>query len=106
VEPGRAHFWVRTDVPLVADEEVSSLSRMVGLLDVANGLTVRADPTAVLFPNVDLTAHVIDQPQGEWVGFDTAVSFGPTGVGLTASVIHDERGPIGTSAQSLTVRPR
>jgi hypothetical protein len=106
VEPGRAHFWVRTDVPLVADEEVGPLSRMVGLLDVANGLTVRAEPTEVLFPNVDLTAHVIDQPQGEWVGFDTAVSFGPTGVGLTASVIHDERGPIGTSSQSLTIRPR
>jgi hypothetical protein len=106
VEPGRAHFWVRTDVPLVADEEVGPLSRMVGLLDVANGLTVRAEPTAVLFPNVDLTAHVVDQPQGEWIGFDTSVSFGPTGVGLTASVLHDERGPIGTSSQSLTIRPR
>jgi hypothetical protein len=106
VEPGRAHFWVRTDVPLVADEEVGRLSRMAGLLDIANGMTVRAEPTEVLFPNVDLTAHVVDQPQGEWIGFDTSVSFGPTGVGLTASVLHDERGPIGTSSQSLTVRPR
>jgi hypothetical protein len=106
LEPGRAHFWVRTDVPLVADEEVGRLSRMAGLLDIANGMTVRAEPTEVLFPNVDLTAHVVDQPQGEWIGFDTSVSFGPTGVGLTASVLHDERGPIGTSSQSLTVRPR
>ncbi len=105
VEPGRAQFWVRTDVPLVPDEEISPLSRLAGLLDIANGMAVRAEPTEVLFPNVDLTAHLVDQPHGEWVGFDTTVSFGPTGVGLTASVVHDERGPIGTSAQSLTVRP-
>jgi hypothetical protein len=104
-EPGRAHVWVRTDVPLVADEEISPLSRTAGLLDVANGMTVRAEPTEVLFPNVDLTAHFVDQPQGEWLGLDTAVSFGPTGVGLTSSTVHDERGPIGTSSQSLTVRP-
>jgi hypothetical protein len=105
LSPGRASVWVRTDVPLVADEPVSSLSRFVGLLDIANGMTVRAAPTAVLFPNIDLTAHFFDQPQGRWLGLDTRVSFGPGGLGLTASVIHDQRGPIGTSSQSLTVRP-
>src|SRR5262249_55483685 len=104
--PGRAGVWVRTDVPLVADEQVSPTSRIVGLLDVANGMTVRAVPSAVLFPNVDLTAHFFDQPQGEWLGLDISVSFGPRGLGLTTSVLHDERGPIGTSSQCLTVRPR
>jgi hypothetical protein len=103
---GRAGIWVRTQVPLVADEQVSAMSRFVGLLDVANGMTVRADPTAVLFPNVDLTAHFFDQPQGEWLGLDVTVSFGPGGLGLTTSVLQDERGPIGTSSQCLTVRPR
>jgi hypothetical protein len=105
-QPGRAGFWVRTVVPLVADEAVSRLSRTTGLLDIANGMTVRAQPGEVLFPNIDLTAHFFEQPAGEWVGFDTRVSFGTGGLGLTASVVHDERGPVGTSAQSLTVRPR
>jgi hypothetical protein len=106
VEPGRASVWVRTPVPLLADEPVSDLSRFAGLLDIANGMTVRAAPEQVLFPNVDLTAHFFDRPQGEWLGLDTTVSFGPGGVGLTTSVVHDMRGPIGTSSQSLTVRPR
>jgi hypothetical protein len=106
IRPGRASFWVRTDVPLVADEEVSSLGRAAGLLDIANGMAVRVAPEDVLFPNLDLTAHLFAEPEGDWLGFDTSVSFGANGVGLTASVIHDERGPIGTSAQSLTVRPR
>jgi Thioesterase-like superfamily len=104
-EPGRAHYWVRTPVSLVNDEEASPLARAVGLLDVANGMTVRAAPTEVAFPNVDLTAHLFAQPSGDWLGFDTTVSFGATGLGLTTSVIHDEHGPLGTSSQLLTVRP-
>lgn len=103
--PGRAMFWVRTALPLVAGEDTSALARAVGLFDIANGMAVRADPREVAFPNVDLTAHLFDQPQGAWVGFDTTVSFSPEGIGLTSSVLHDERGPVGTLAQVLTVRP-
>ena len=103
-EPGRARYWVRSRTTLL-DEPVSDLARFAGLLDIANGMTVRADPREVVFPNLDLTAHLFDQPRGEWVGFDTSVSFGPSGLGLTSSVVHDERGPVGTVAQVLTVRP-
>ncbi|MFD1507342.1 thioesterase family protein [Georgenia yuyongxinii] len=105
VEPGRAAFWVRTPLPLVHGEEVSRLASAAGLFDIANGMTVRVDPRDVAFPNVDLTAHLFTQPRGDWLGFDTTVSFGPSGLGLTSSVIHDSGGPIGTIAQILTVRP-
>lgn len=104
-EPGRARFWVRTGTPLLDDEPISDLARFAGLLDIANGMTVRADPGEVAFPNVDLTAHFFAEPRGEWVGFDTSVSFGPTGLGVTSSVLHSEDGPVGTLAQLLTVRP-
>jgi hypothetical protein len=102
--PGRARYWVRTDVPLV-DEPTSPLASAAGLFDIANGMTVRADPRRVAFPNVDLTAHLVRSPQPGWLGFDTTVSFGPDGRGLTSSVLHDEQGPLGTVAQTLTVRP-
>ncbi len=105
-EPGRGWFWVRTDVPLVADEAVSPTARIAGLLDIANGMTVRADPADVHFPNVDLTAHLLRVPVGEWLGIDTSVTFGDNGIGLTSSRLHDAAGPLGTLAQSLTVRPR
>ncbi len=103
-EPGRARYWVRTDVPLL-DEPVSPLASAAGLFDIANGMAVRVDPRSVAFPNVDLTAHLVRDPEPGWLGFDTTVTFGPTGHGLTSSVLHDERGPFGTVAQSLTVRP-
>ena len=103
--PGRAHFWVRTDEPLVADEPVSPTAAAVGLLDIANGMTVREDPGRVAFPNLDLTAYLVREPREGWVGFDTSVTFGDNGIGLTSSVLHDEQGPIGTLGQILTVRP-
>ncbi|MFC7490673.1 MULTISPECIES: thioesterase family protein [unclassified Knoellia] len=104
--PGRAHFWARTDEPLVADEPVSTTAAAIGVLDIANGMTVREDPTRVAFPNLDLTAHMVRAPRPGWVGFDTTVTFGDDGIGLTSSVVHDEDGPIGTLNQILTVRPR
>lgn len=104
-QPGRALAWVRTDVPLLAEVEVSTLARAAALLDIVNGMSVRADPRAVAFPNVDLTAHLLRPPEGDWLGFDLTVSFGPDGVGLTSSVLHDTTGPLGTVAQVLTVRP-
>jgi hypothetical protein len=105
IEPGRASFWVRTPVPLLEGEPVSPLASAAGLFDISNGMTVRADPREVAFPNVDLTAHLFREPRGEWLGFDTAVSFGPGGLGVTSSTIHDVNGPIGTVLQALTVRP-
>ena len=105
-QPGRAGFWIRTGHALVGGEQASPLARAAGLLDLANGMTVRADPRSVMFPNLDLTAHFFDNPDEEWIGFDTSVSFGSNGTGVTNSVVHAASGPIGTVAQMLTVRPR
>ena len=103
--PGRGAYWVRTDVPLL-DEPVGPTATAAGLLDIANGMTVRADPGEVAFPNLDLTAHLVRRPQPGWLGFDTTVTFGASGHGLTSTTLHDEAGPLGTLAQVLTVRPR
>lgn len=105
-EPGRARCWLRSGVALLAGEAVSVTANALRLVDAANGMTVRRPIDEVAFPNVDLTAHLDRQPVSGWVGFDTAVSFGPTGLGMTTSVLHDERGPFGVATQSLTVRPR
>jgi hypothetical protein len=54
---------------------------------------------------VDLTVHLVREPVSAWVGLDTHVTFGGTGLGLTASELHDEAGYLGQVAQALTVRP-
>ncbi len=102
--PGRARSWIRTRLPLVNGEPDPPAAGFVKLIDTANGLAVREDPGSVFYANVDLTVHFIREPVAGWIGFDTRVSFGPTGLGETFSVLSDAHGPVGTAAQSLTVR--
>lgn len=103
--PGRNRVWQRTPHPLVEGEEVAPLARWIGLIDGANGIAVRERPDAWMFPNLDLTVHLHRLPEGEWVGFDTTVTFGPSGHGITSTELHDERGHVGRASQTLTVRP-
>ncbi len=102
--PGRGRSWLRTTYPLVAGEVDPPTAGFVKLVDTANGLVVREDPGHTFFANVDLTIHFLRQPQAGWVGFDTRVNFGPSGLGETFTVLSDVHGPVGTAAQSLTVR--
>lgn len=104
--PGCGRVWLRTDVTLVAGVKVSPTAAFVGLVDTANGVVVRESPDGWMFPNVDLSIHLFRQPVAGWVGLDTTVTFGATGVGLTSSTLHDSRGPVGRSEQLLTLRPR
>lgn len=103
--PGRAAAWVTTGLELVAGESAGALASYAALIDTANGIAVRRRPEDWMFPNLDLTVHFFRPPAGAWVGLDTTVSFGPTGQGLTSSILHDVHGPVGTAAQLLTVRP-
>ncbi len=103
--PGHGRVWIRTDITLVEGVSVSSTAAFIGLTDTANGIVVRESPGQWMFPNVDLSVHLFRQPVAGWVGFDTRVTFGPDGVGLTSSTLHDEHGPVGRCEQILTVRP-
>ncbi|AMJ44765.1 thioesterase family protein [Corynebacterium stationis] len=105
-ELGRGFAWWQTDTKLIESEPVSNLAAFMGLMDMTNGIVVRKDPSEVIYPNLDLTAHLFRMPEGKWLGADVSVSFGANGIGETHSVIHDENGPVGTCSQILTVRPR
>ena len=104
LEPGRATAWLSTPNTLVEGEEAGALASYVMLVDTANGLAARESPTSWAFPNVDLTIHLHRQPEGRWVGLDSSAVFGPSGHGITSSVLHDVMGPIGRAQQMLTVR--
>ncbi|MBZ2197619.1 thioesterase family protein [Occultella gossypii] len=103
--PGRTTAWLRTGTDLVAGESVSPHAAFIALVDTANGIAVRQPPTAWMYPNLDLTVHLHRQPAGAWVGLDTSVTFGPSGLGLTSTTLHDVAGPVGRAEQILTVRP-
>jgi hypothetical protein len=103
--PGHARAWIRARPTLIDGMDVDPLARFVTLVDTANGIATRADTRRWTFPNTDLSIHVFRAPAGEWVGFETEVVFGPSGVGVTSSTLYDEDGPVGRAEQILTVRP-
>ncbi|MCH8611748.1 thioesterase family protein [Arsenicicoccus dermatophilus] len=103
-EPGRGQAWLTTHTGLVAGEESSEVARFVGLVDTANGIAVREHPGEWMFPNVDLTIHLFRRPRFGWLGLNTEVTFGETGLGITSSDLYDEHGPVGGVEQILTVR--
>lgn len=104
--PGHGRVWIRPRVPLLAAEPTGVLATFMGAVDTMNGLAVRVPPEQVLFPNTDLTVHLVRAPVGEWLGIECDVEFGPTGVGVTAAALHDIEGCWGRALQILTIRPR
>lgn len=104
-KPGRATAWISTPLDLVAGQTAGPVASFATLVDTANGIAVRKHPTEWMFPNVDLTIHLHRRPEGAWTGLDTTVVFGPTGQGITSTVLHDVTGPVGHAQQILTVRP-
>ena len=70
-------------------------------------MNTRVDPSEWMFPNIDVSVHLYREPvggPGQWVGFDTLVTLGEQGVGLTATTLHDAHGAVGRCEQILTVR--
>lgn len=106
VEPGPAKVWMRSRVQVVAGEEISPLGRVLVVADSGNGVSATLDWRRFLFINVDLSVHLHRLPGGEWVFLDAVTLPEPDGVGLADTALHDERGPLGRSAQTLLVAAR
>ncbi|MGW6685840.1 thioesterase family protein [Streptomyces sp. NPDC054961] len=106
VELGPGTCWMRMKVPLVAGEETRPLDRVLVAADSGNGISSVMDFGRYVFVNGDLTVHLHRHPVGEWACVEARTSVDAAGIGLADARLHDEKGPIGRSAQSLFVAPR
>ncbi|AWK09912.1 thioesterase family protein [Streptomyces spongiicola] len=105
-EQGPGTCWMRMRMPLVSGEEIRPLDRVLVAADSGNGISNVLDFERQVFVNADLTVHLHRHPAGEWVCVEARTSVDPAGIGLADARLHDEKGPIGRSAQSLFVAPR
>lgn len=104
--PGPATVWTRLLADVIAGEEPSGVQRVVAAADSGSGVSAMLDWSRWNFLNVDLTVHLLRPPDGEWVCLDSHTQIDSDGVGLAATTLWDERGRIGSGAQSLFVSPR
>ncbi|MGW5479423.1 thioesterase family protein [Streptomyces sp. NPDC004008] len=103
---GPATCWMRMRVPLVEGEKNMPLDRVLVAADSGNGLSHVLDFASHVFINPDLTVHLHRHPLGEWVCLDARTSIDADGMGMAEAALHDERGSIGRSVQSLFVSAR
>lgn len=103
---GRRQVWARSPIALIEGVTIGPVASLLAMVDLANGVATRRRPNTMLFPNVELTVHLLREPdiRDGWVGLDTAVSFGDSGIGLTSTTLNDAGGAVGQAVQSLTLR--
>jgi Thioesterase-like superfamily len=87
-------------------KEIAPLSRVLTAADSGNGVSAAVDFRRYVFINADLTVNLHRHPEGEWVCLDARTMVDGAGVGLAESALHDEKGPLGRSTQSLYVATR
>jgi hypothetical protein len=105
-EQGPATCWFRMRIPLIADEEPSPLQRVLCAADSGSGISNELDFRTWVYVNPDLTVLLHRYPEGEWVCLDATTVAEGHGTGLCMTKIYDEKGPIGSSAQTLFIAPR
>ncbi|HET6868702.1 MAG TPA: thioesterase family protein [Solirubrobacteraceae bacterium] len=101
--PGIA--WFRLTRPLVGGEEASPLQRLAAAADFGAGLSSALPREHYVFINVDMTVYVEREPVGEWVCLSSATRIADGGIGLTESVLFDQRGRVGHATQALLIAP-
>jgi Thioesterase-like superfamily len=103
---GPGKVWMRLRHPLLPDEPLTPLIRLVATADFGNGVSAALPFDKYLFINADLTIHLQRQPRGEWIGLDARTLLHSGGTGLAESMLHDSAGPVGRAFQTLVVQPR
>lgn len=104
IRQGEGQLWLRTRMPVVAGVEDSPWTRLMAVADVANGVDRALNPEEWLFMNTDLTVSLHRLPEGEWTAIRAEANFGPDGIGLTVGRLFDQRGPVGSTNQSLMLQ--
>jgi hypothetical protein len=76
------------------------------MADAASGVSWTLPWDEYLFPNLDFSVHLERPPEGTWMAMDAVTRPGPLGAGQCTAVLHDERGRVGSSTQTLLVQAR
>lgn len=107
-EPGPCKVWIRILVDLIPGESPTPLQRVAAAADYGNGVSSALDDERLTFINPDLTIHLARPPEGEWIGLASHSVYGvgeeSSGAGFAESALHDERGRLGRSVQSLILQ--
>jgi Thioesterase-like superfamily len=105
-KPGPAEVWARVRIPLIREEPLTGLERLLIVADSANGISSVLAFADWLFVPTALTVTLHRHPSGEWVFMRARTSLATDGVGSCLAELADADGFIGTATQPLLVARR
>jgi hypothetical protein len=105
-ESEAAQVWMRPRVPLIANEPLLGLERLLICADSANGVSSRLSFHEWLFVPPSLTVTLHRYPSGDWIFMRAITTLSDDGIGFTESMLADERGFVGAGAQPLLIESR
>ncbi len=109
----RPAIWFRMRLPLVEGETLSPFVRTALVADwtyscsfISRTFRSGGIPPARAFSaiNPDTSVNLHRPLEGEWVGLDGLIHYGGEGAGTALAFVHDAKGPIGHSSQSILLR--
>lgn len=103
---GPAVAWLRTLHPLVGDEPISPLQRVLLAADAINGVGSNLDMRRHSFINADLSVYLHRLPESAWIRLAAAPHPQTTGVGVVLAELADTRGPIGHALEAQVLASR
>jgi hypothetical protein len=104
-EPGPATVWSRCRIPLVAGEPLTGLTRLVTMVDSANGISWELPLGRFTFVPVDMNLVLRRLPEGEWVGMAARTTVEGDGIGMVRTHLFDAGGTLGEGLHTLFVAP-
>lgn len=96
--------WLRVYAKLTPDQPLSNAAAVAAACDYTNALGAPAMPSQmsqVLFPNADLTIHLVRTPQSKWVRLAPTSAWCEHGIAHSRCALWDEYGMLGTSGVTL-----
>lgn len=105
-DAGPARVWTHVDVPLFAGEPLTSLERLLLVVDSANGISLELPFKEWLVVPPSLSIALAREPRGEWTYMDARTALSDDGGGITTARLADTEGYLGVATQTLFVEPR
>lgn len=96
--------WLRVYAKLTSDRPLSVSAAVAAACDYTNALGAPAMPSqmsSILFPNADLTMHLVRNPVSKWVRMAPESAWCEHGIAHSRCLLWDEHGMLGISAVTL-----
>jgi hypothetical protein len=106
ISRGPATVWTRLRTEVLKGKAPTPLTRVLAMVDSANGISAELDPRQFLFVPVNLTVSLTREPKGEWFAMRAVTELSQEGTGTTRADLWDDTGPIGRALQTLYVEKR